>query len=66
MHLLLLLMLHHLSLGGLLAVHVALFHLLFFHLLVPDHFHLVAAFCLLDLLLLLHHHWIGLHVNGNN
>ena len=66
MHLLLLLVLHHLGLGWLLSFHLTLFHLLLFHLLVTDHFHLMAAFRFLDLLLLLHHHWIRLHINGNN
>ena len=63
---LLLLMLHHLGLGHLLSFHLALFHLLFFHLLVADHIHLVPAFRFLDLLLLLHHHGVGLHVDGDN
>lgn len=66
MHLLLLLLLHQLDLPRLFSFHLTLFHLLFFHLLVADHFHLVAAFRFLDLLLLLHHHWVGLHVNGDN
>lgn len=63
----LVLLLHKMLLRGLGSIHLpCFFHLLLLELLVPDHLHLVTALRLLDLLLLLHHHGVRLHVHRDD
>lgn len=63
------LLLLHLLLAWLLPFHpfhLPIFHVLLFELLVPNHVHLVASLGFFDHLLLLHHHWVWLHVDRND
>lgn len=54
------------AIGLLCSIHSTFFHVLLFELLVSNHLHLMTALSLFNLLLLLHHHGIGLHIHGDD